>query len=273
MRSGDVPRPRPSAVQRERDVACLTQAIDVDVIPRLARRHRSGEPGAAAPGLPVSAADVEAFLAQLLAGRQHEAEAVFVRLRERGTSVEQLYLQLMGPAARRIGELWCDDRVDFATVTLVVGHLQRWLREWSPQFAAEREAAPHAHRALFVQAPGEQHSFGLSMLAEFFRRAGWDVIGGIGGGGVDPAERVRREAVDLVGFSLGSEPQLPWLERSIAQVRAASLNGAVVVMAGGPLFDQHPERLAGLAVDAAARDAPEALALAERLVAGRQAAP
>lgn len=275
MRS-DVPRPRPSAVQRELDVACLTQAIDVDVIPRLARRHRAGEPGPApvpAPDLPVTAADVEAFVNHLLAGRQHDAEAAFPRLRARGASVEQLYLQLMVPAARRVGEMWCDDRIDFATVTLVVGHLQRWLRELSPQFAAEREPAPQAYRALFVQAPGEQHSFGLSMLAEFFRRAGWDVLGGIGGVGVDPTERVRREAVDLIGFSLGSEPQLPWLERSIAQVRAASLNRGLVVMAGGPLFDQHPEMLAGLPVDAAARDARDALALAERLVAGRQAVP
>ena len=29
-------------------------------------------------------------------------------------------------------------------------------------------------RALLVSVPGEQHSFGVTMVAEFFRRAGWD---------------------------------------------------------------------------------------------------
>lgn len=268
---GDVFRPRPSTVQRERDMACLTQAIDVDVIPLLARRRGiATDP----PGMreAIGSADLDAFLGHLLASRLHDCEAVIAQLRARGASVEALYLALLMPTARRIGELWCDDQVDFAAVTVMLGHMQRWLRELSPAFSAEREAAPHAHRALFVQAAGEQHSFGLSMLAEFFRRAGWDVLGGVGGAGLDAAERVRRESVDLIGFSLGSEPQLPWLRRSIAQVRAASLNPRLVVMVGGPLFDQHPELLAGLSVDASATSAPEALQRAEALVARCQAA-
>ena len=33
-------------------------------------------------------------------------------------------------------------------------------------------------RILLTAVPGEQHSFGLYMVAEFFRRAGWDVVDG-----------------------------------------------------------------------------------------------
>jgi len=270
MRS-DVPRPRPSAVQRERDMACLAQAIDVDVIPRLARRLGLGNDPSVVGRL-VTPSDLATFLDALLAGRLADGETLMAQLRARGASVEVVYLGLFMPTARRLGELWSDDRVDFAAVTVMLGHLQRWLRELSSAFSAERQAAPHAHRALFVQAAGEQHSFGLSMLAEFFRRAGWDVLGGIGGAGLDASERVRRESVDLVGFSVGSEPQLPWLLRHIEQVRAASLNRRIVVMVGGPLFDQHPELLAGVPADASSTSAPDALRLAEALVAERQSA-
>ena len=191
-------------------------------------------------------------------------------LRESGWSVEKIFLDLLKPAARRIGEMWCDDRIDFALATVALGQMQRMMRDLSAAFAAEAEAAAHAHRALFVQAIGEQHSFGLSMLAEFFRRAGWDVVGGVGGAVQDPVERVRREWVDMVGFSIGSEPNLARLLDVIRAVRGASMNPDLVVMVGGPLFDAHPELIAVAGADAAAADARQALTLAERMVAERQ---
>lgn len=259
---------------RHRDIACLARTIDAQVIPQLAVRHgvARAESGAAAEGeaLPRQA-DIDSFLRHVMVGRHAEMVALVARLRQSGCTVERVYLNLLKPTARRLGELWLDDDIDFAHVTLACGHLQRLMRELSPEFAAEAEAAPHAHRALFVQAEGEQHSFGLSMLAEFFRRAGWDVLGGVGTATADPAERVRREWVDLVGLSVGSVPKLGWTRQAIERVRAASLNHHVVVMVGGPLFDRHPELLAEVVADGAAVNARDALSLAEALVAKRQA--
>lgn len=275
MRRDLQPRLLPREEQHQRDVECITQAIDETVIPRLALRHRSVErapEGTPAPGTPIapSAAGVECFLDHVLAGRSAEADLTVAALRQSGWSVESVFLELLKPAARRVGDLWCDDRVDFAHATVALGQLQRMMRDLSPAFAAEAEAAPHAHRVLFVQANGEQHSFGLSMLAEFFRRAGWDVVGGVGGAVHDPADRVRREWVDMIGFSIGSEPHLDALCVVIQGVRAASLNRDLVVMIGGPLFDAHPELMSRAAADGTAVDARQALALAERLVAERQ---
>lgn len=260
---------------RQRDLACLAHAIDTEVIPQLAMRHRSTQPVAGktpdAKRQP-QPADVAALLGHLLAGQTASIDALIARLRQEGCTVESVYLDLLKPAAQRLGDLWCDDEIDFANVTLACGRLQRVMRELSPEFAAEAEAAPHAHRALFVQAEGEQHGFGLSMLAEFFRRAGWDVLGGIGTAASDPLDRVRREWVDLVGLSVGSEPRLAWTREMVERVRAASLNRHLVVMVGGPLFDQHPELLGEVNADATATNARDALRLADALVASRQAA-
>lgn len=260
------------AESRLRDLACLAHAIDADVIPRLAQRFRAaGEGGAEPQGPRPTPIDVDRFLQLVLGGRNADADLLISRLRQGGCSVEEVYLELLRPAASRIGELWCEDEVDFAQATLAAGRLQRVLRELSPAFSAEVAAPPHSHRALFVQAAGEQHSFGLSMLAEFFRRAGWDVLGGVGAATADPLERVRREWIDLVGISVGSSTRLPWVQRFIEDVRASSLNRALVVMVGGPLFAAQPELLAGLAADGSAADARQALELAESLVAERQA--
>ena len=95
--------------------------------------------------------------------------------------------------------MWSEDECDFSTVTVALGRLQRLLRELSPAFGTEIEYPANGRRALFAQAPDEQHSFGLSMVAEFFRRQGWDVFGVVGCGIENPADRVRKEwALSLI---------------------------------------------------------------------------
>jgi methanogenic corrinoid protein MtbC1 len=186
--------------------------------------------------------------------------------RRAGVSVESLYLDLFAPAARRLGEMWCDDSCDFSTVTVALGRLQRLLRELSPAFGTEVEHPANGRRAFFAQPVDEQHSFGLSMVAEFFRREGWDVFGVVGGAVEDPAVRVRREWADVVGLSVGSERRLDWLRRCIVEIRSASRNPDVVVMVGGPIFTLHPDWAGSVGADATARDAKDAPRVASRLL-------
>jgi len=178
--------------------------------------------------------------------------------RRAGLSVEALYLDLFAPAARLLGEMWSDDECDFSTVTVALGRLQRLLRELSPAFGTEVEYPANGRRALFAQACDEQHSFGLSMVAEFFRREGWDVFGAFGCGVEDPAERARKEWADVVGLSIGSERRMDWLRQCIAAVRASSCNPAVVVMVGGPIFRLHPDWVSDVGADGTAQDARDA---------------
>ena len=247
-------------------LARLARAIESDVIPRLVQAHRPGaanpQPGSALP----LQADIDSFLKQIVLGSESETLALIDGLRERGVSVESLYLELFGPIARRLGEMWEDDACDFSTVTVALGRLQRMLRELSPAFGTEIEHPANGRRALFVQPRDEQHSFGLSMVAEFFRRDGWDVIGGVGGAVASPVAMVRDEWVDIIGFSVGSDMRLPWLQETIAAVRAASRNTALGVMVGGPPFVVRPDLALQLGADGTARNGKEAPLVAERLL-------
>ena len=247
-------------------LARLARTIETDVIPRLVQAHR---PGAAnpEPGTAVAAkADVDAFVQLIIHASEAAAVLTIDGLRERGVAVESIYLDLFGPTARRLGEMWEDDSCDFSTVTVALGRLQRLLRELSPAFGTEVEHPANGRRALFVQPRDEQHSFGLSMVAEFFRRDGWDVIGGVGGAVASPQALVREEWVDLVGFSVGSDGRLPWLRETIAAVRAASRNPTLGVLVGGPPFVAHPEWATECGADGTARNGKEAPLVAERLL-------
>ena len=248
-------------------LARLARTIEADVIPRLVQAHR---PAVAPPHLSLvttASIDVEVFLRQIIDSSDTDVAHALARLRDGGVSVESLYLDLLAPTARRLGEMWEDDTADFSTVTIALGRLQRLLRELSPAFGTEIEHPTHGRRALFVQPRDEQHSFGLSMVAEFFRREGWDVIGGVGGAVASPATMVRDEWVDVVGFSVGSDGRLPWLQETVSAVRAASRNPGLVVLVGGPPFVAQPELAASAGADGTARNGKEAPQVAERLMA------
>jgi methanogenic corrinoid protein MtbC1 len=212
---------------------------------------------------------VQHFAKRLVHGRDAELMQYLDGQRERGLLVESLYLELFAPVARLMGEMWEEDLCDFSTVTVALGRLQRLLRELSPAFGSEVEYPAHGRRALFVQPRDEQHSFGLSMVAEFFRRDGWDVLGGVGGTITDPASKVRDEWVDVIGFSVGTDNRAPWLSESIRAARAASRNPQLQVLVGGPPFTLNPALADLVGADGTARDGREAPLLAERLLAKR----
>lgn len=265
------PPPSDTAESARLRVARLAHTLEVEVIPRLVQAHRTGLPALPSPPAP-GHAEVAAFLRLLLDGSDRQLAESVRRMRERGLALEAVYLDCFAPAARRLGEMWEEDTCSFAAVTMALGRLQRLLREWSPAFGTEVEHPLCGRRVLFVQPPGEQHSFGLSMVAEFFRREGWDVVGGVGSTVADPARRVREQWVDAVGFSVGSDSAMPWLRRCIARVRTASCNADIVVIVGGAPFIARPEWAAEVDADGTARTGKEAPALAERMLSRRTVA-
>jgi MerR family transcriptional regulator, light-induced transcriptional regulator len=259
----------------------IANTIESEVIPRLVQSHRSaaandavhrktpvaeGQVAPTAAAARPSARDIEAFVAHINDSTEAQVGAVVQRYRDQGLSVESLYLDLFAPAARHLGVMWTEDLCDFSTVTVGLGRLQRLLRQWSPVFGVEMEHAPNGRRILLVQPTDEQHSFGLSMVGEFFRRDGWEVLGGVAGAVADPVLRVRSDWFDVVGFSIGSELRLDWLKAQIVNVRKHARNDAMVVLVGGPLFTLYPNLVGDVGADASASDGSQAPALAEQLM-------
>jgi methanogenic corrinoid protein MtbC1 len=246
-------------------VSRLTRTIETEVIPRLVRQHRDADTSRASPP---SADEVQAMVHALVDDSDDRIHALVDQLRRRGVDVATLFLDLLTPAARELGVLWEQDRVDFATVTVSLGRLQRLLRQLSSDFGLAVEHPAHGRRVLLTQPDTEQHMFGLSMVAEFFRREGWDVLGGVAGVGIDATAWVRRDWFDAVGFSIGSELSLSWLRDTIGEVRRVSRNKSLVVLVGGPIFSLHPQWAADVGADATTdgRSAPH---IAETIVNSR----
>ena len=160
--------------------ADLARAIEQLVVPRLVLSHRvrtTQSAGLERDVRPVEVGhvEVERLADLLLAGDVLRAGYCVQRTLEGGANVETVYLRLLAPAARHLGLLWEEDRCDFTQVTVGVWQLRQILRELVPKFLGPAGAPRRDRRALLLAVPGEQHTFGIVMVAEFFRRAGWSV--------------------------------------------------------------------------------------------------
>ncbi len=149
-----------------------------------------------------------------------------------GIPLDQILLELVAPTARLLGDQWLDDERSFMEVSAALGTLQQVTHTLSP---ATMVAGSHRGTVLLTGAPNEQHTLGLFLVGEFFRRAGFGVH-------VEPSmtvgdilDFVARDHVVLVGFSASSEERLPGLADLIQRVRAHSQNRAVHLMLGGSL--------------------------------------
>ena len=242
-------------------VALLAQAIQHEIIPRLMLAHRTPIECDLPPELStveVSAEEVAAFGQLILSRSDDQALACITRMRAAGAPIESIYLDLLAPVARYLGELWEDDLCDFTEVTLGLGHLQKMLRDLNKEAEQSRNLKSNGLSILLVPTPGEQHTFGLAMVAELFRKQGWDVMGGPYDLGDSPQVLTGHRSFDVVGFSLATLVNLDNLRKTIAEVRKASKNKRVCIMVGGPLFTLHPEYVKTVGADLVAGDAQEA---------------
>jgi methanogenic corrinoid protein MtbC1 len=269
--------------------ALLRRLVATEILPRLAlaRRPVAGASNAAATGEVTTDMDTEELVRLLLLPDAESGMAFIERLLARGVTPEALYSGTFAEAARCLGRMWDEDRCDFAQVTIAVGRLQQAARMISPLFQAAAVSRAGADSVLLLPAPGEQHTFGLLILAEYFQRAGWRVLGGpksggpksggpkSGGpksGGTDPVDLARRTWFDVAGFSIGSERLLDDLAKTIRRVRRASCNRGICVIVGGPLLLRRPELAVLTGADATAADAAGAVRLASDLLTMRAAA-
>ena len=246
-------------VPRDR-LAQLVHIIEAETIPRLVLAHQEEIAIDGRPDEAAQAIDPESVrkLASLVLSPDHDLALSYVRsLRDQGVRRERLFLDLLGPTARYLGRLWEEDLCDFTEVTVGLCRLHQLVREMSPGFMRNGNGA-EVKRALLAPVPGEQHTFGLLMVTEFFRREGWDVWGGPSASHGDILEIVKAEKFTVVGFSVSCDDRLDELTEWIQTIRNHSRNREIGVLVGGRVFTDNPELVRQVGADATALDGREA---------------
>ena len=242
----------------------LSKIVADHVLPKLVALHQPQQP-APLPAATLRTAEIAA-LAQLVMGPDNEDAANYLlRLKDGGVSLDDLHAELLEPAARLLGELWNEDKVDFVDVTIGVSRLQRLVHVFEglgqiPEYDAKR-------RMLLAAAPGEQHSLGSTIVQKFLRAGGWHVWSCASPNIAEPAEIVATEWFAVVGFSLGSDVHVEQLRDAISMVRERSLNRKIGIMIGGSAVSRDPDLVHKVGADGTAANGPAAVVLAKKLLA------
>lgn len=256
-------RKRAAEATRERCLA-LGQLIQTEIIPQLVLLHRGFRSEKTKPAYKPDVGQVAAFTDLALAPDDTAMVEAFSALVAEGYPVDHLFLDLLAPSAALLGRMWEEDLCDFVEVTTGVARLQRLVA----RFRVDDEAAPldGERRVLLMGATGEKHTFGVRIVEQFLRRAGWVVSIALSSSPEEIAALVASEWFDVVGLTLSSGTRLDQLATAIRSVRDASCNPAIGVMVGGPVFLEYPELVQRVGADASAVDAATAVLLAQRLL-------
>jgi len=242
----------------------LATLVAEKVVPRLVALHAPAQDALRAETFHAGTIEIIELSRLVLGAENADAFDYITRLREAGLSLDNLYLELLEPTARHLGELWDEDKVDFLDVSVGLIRLQRLVRV----FAGLDDTAPYDEkcRALIIATPDEQHLFGNAIVQRFFRAAGWHVGCGPVTGTADLEAIVSQEWFGVVGLSIAADRHLESLRNAIATVRAKSVNRHVGIIVGGPAFFERPELALEVGADGTAINAPAAVVLAKKLL-------
>jgi methanogenic corrinoid protein MtbC1 len=250
--------------------AALARAIECQIVPRMVVRRTPAvlmpdpEP-LTAPAAPAEVVD----LAALAMGDDPGALRALIQNVSSRRAMEAVCLDLLAPAARYLGVLWEEDLCSFTDVTIGLLRLQDALHGVTADMEQGGADGFRRHRIVLAAAPGDQHTFGLSMVSSFFQKAGWGVTTLHDSTLPDLGALLRREWIGVLGFSVGSEARLERLAAVMPRLRAMSRNAGLSIMVGGPIFAAFPQLAAQIGADGTAADGVQATWVAENLLAER----
>lgn len=262
-------------VERSDQHADLTLLLENLVIPRLVAesttcnacdRSARVEVPVGPTYLPFAEADVNE-LAHLSVSEDAQTLLLFVeQFLRSGHSVESIYIGLLAPAARALGDEWERDNNDFIGVTMGLWRIQEVLRDLALRWPPAIRPGHCARSALFSAMPGDQHSLGTLMIAEIFERAGWHADALIEPSRAEFTGKFASQHYDLIGLTVSCDCPSATLAEVVTTIRTVSRNRHVKVLLGGRAINEQPELVEICGADGTSRDARAAVALADQLV-------
>ncbi len=208
----------------------------------------------------------EAYLGCILRGEKQKAMELVFGAVENGTSINDVYLNILQPTQYEIGRLWQLNRVSVAEEHYVSAISQVIMSQLYPQlFLKNRKANGLRFLATCVQ--DELHEMGIRMVADFLEQEGWDTHYL---GANMPEEGIVKAALrinpDVIAISTTLTVNISKAENLIYRIKKASGLDKPKIIVGGYPFNFAPNLWRNIEADGCSIDAKEAVALCQQLM-------
>ena len=247
----------------------LRDTIEAEIIPRLMMAHsKLAEPPKREwdSKWDLSETQINTFTSLLIDKDESEVVDFVDELRAQGAPLDRIYLELLAPSAQLLGEYWVQDKCHFIDVTIGLARIQELLRSLSVDFQGEKRLQKPDGNALLSVVTPEQHTCGIFMVAEFFRRDGWTVWCGAPQFESETLDLACDQWFDVIGYSMSRSELSTSLKGEIEAVRKASKNPNVQIVVGGKAFLDDPGLAREAGADQFLTDGREAVRSARKLL-------
>ena len=223
----------------------LLDAVKTIVLPQLFARHNVPQQLL----LPVDLR-VGELVHKLIKAEPDDAHELITQFYAETHSLRQLCSQLLEPAARGLGDMWSNDDCSDFDVSIGLSRLQASMREnVSGTLPAVSMDAP---AVLIVPQPGELHLLSAVLDSELLYQRGWAPQSEFPSTNEALQDIVSNTWFDALDVTLSTaftrDHWMPRVAETIALVRKASRNPALVVIVGGRGFAESSQK--GLQVGA-----------------------
>ena len=165
--------------------------------------------------------------------------------------------------ARQLGTDWYEDRSGWVDVSIGMARLQALVHQIGRDWSSNSTAMQTTSSALLVLPDGEQHSFGVQVLAGQLRRQGVSVHLQIGARPEGLRALLKQHRYDCAMISVACDDRLDFCRRIVASLKAGS-NGAMLVAVGGAILERPLDIRALTGADMVAEDPVRVLAAAHQ---------
>ena len=243
----------------------LSMKLPEDVVINLARevirRVAARDALVASVETAPSQAELRTLWTALLSPDDAAAARMVLNLRTDGTAVEVIHLKYLAGAARLLGEQWEQNEIGFAEVTLGTGRMfaiMRGMRHlFEPAYMLDNKSA------VFASVPGEDHTMGVRMAADLFRKEGWEISLKVGLDHDALVAEIEEQPTAIVGLSIGGEHSMEPLSKLIVALHICCPQ-ALILICGQDVEKARP-MLELFGVDGIAETVEEAKDQMERL--------
>jgi methanogenic corrinoid protein MtbC1 len=206
------------------------------------------------------------YLHLLQRNRVQEATNLIDAAARGGMGIRRIYLDVLEPALKETGRLW--DRGELRVgEEHVISEATRRIMSRLFLMNAVPAHPPGSPRCVVLAAPGEQHTMGPRMVADFLRLDGWDVEDPGGNLGIRHVlEMLAAHAPEVVAVSATVAAGVAGAADLIATIREKPAFRTVRTVVGGQAFQFRPGLWQEIGADGTAADAESAVRRCNALV-------
>ncbi|GFE64629.1 hypothetical protein [Litoreibacter roseus] len=177
----------------------------------------------------------EALAMSVVADDPNLRRATMSELMESGVSPNAFIHHFAGDAARYLGQLWSDNHVSFADVTIGTARIQEMVRQLVARRAPNRtDAGP---KVLIAVPLTEDHVLGGLIAADAFDALGCMTRVMIGRSNTDIARIAKAEQFSMIGLSISSKRTVSGARQLIKELRDTVINRVPIVLSIGTMTD------------------------------------